>query len=95
MWLEGAGRRWQPSGGRRRRFGCGRGSCVVAAIGCSFSGVSFVFRKPLSQIQRSTFLPPSGRRDTHLFGGPGFRFAIRVYPVRMVAFTIKLDCAIQ
>ena len=31
---------------------------MVAAIRCSFSGVSFVFRKPLSQIQRSTFLPP-------------------------------------
>ena len=30
-WLEGAGRRWPPGGGRRRRFGCGRGGCVVAS----------------------------------------------------------------
>ena len=94
-WLEGAGRRWQPSGGRRRRFGCGRGSCVVAAIGCSFSGVSFVFRKTIIPDSEEHFLTPSACRDTHLFGGSGFRFVIRIYPVRMVAFTIKPDCAIQ
>ena len=37
--LGGAGRHCPPGGDRRRRLGCGRGGCVVASIGCSFSGV--------------------------------------------------------
>ena len=30
---------------------------MIASAGCSFSGVGFVFRKPLSPKHRSTFLP--------------------------------------
>ena len=37
-WEEQAGIVHQ-AGDRRRRLGCGRGGCVVASIGCSFSGV--------------------------------------------------------
>ena len=48
---------WPPGGGRRRRFGCGRGRCVVASVGYSWSRVGFVFPKPLSPKHRSTFLP--------------------------------------
>ena len=32
----------------QRQFGCGRGAQVVASFGCSWSGVGFVFQKPLS-----------------------------------------------
>ena len=42
---------WMPSGN------CVVASCVVASIGCSWSGVVFLSRKPLSQMHRSTFLP--------------------------------------
>ena len=38
-------------------FGCGRGAQVVASVGCSLFLVGFLSRKPLSQMQRSTFLP--------------------------------------
>ena len=37
----GAGQHWPPSGGRQRRCEYGRGRCVIASIGCSFSGVGF------------------------------------------------------
>ena len=30
---------------------------MVASVGCSFSGVGLLSRKPLSPKQRSTFLP--------------------------------------
>ena len=56
-WPAAAGRHWPPGGGRRRLFGCGRGAPVVASVGCSLFLVGFLSRKPLSQMQRSTFLP--------------------------------------
>ena len=39
---------------RRRRFGCGRSGGVVASIGCSFSGVGFLFQ---NHYPRSTGAP--------------------------------------
>ena len=61
-WREGSALHWPPGGGHRRRCGCRRGncvvaSCVIASIGCSWSGVVFLSRNPLSQMHRSTFLP--------------------------------------
>ena len=38
-------------------FGCGRGAQVVASVGCSLFLVGSLSRKPLSQMQRSTFSP--------------------------------------
>ena len=35
----------------------GRGAQVVASVGCSLFLVGFLSRKPLSQMQSSTFLP--------------------------------------
>ena len=55
----------------------------------------FCVSKTIIPDSEEHFLSPSARRDTHLFGGSEFRFVIQVYPVRMVAFTIKPDCAIQ
>ena len=49
----------------------GRGGCVVASIGCSFSGVGFFVAKPLSQKHRSTFLPLQDTAPTPSFGGFG------------------------
>ena len=43
-WREASARHWPPGDGRRRRLGCGRGGYVVASIGCSFSGVGFLFQ---------------------------------------------------
>ena len=45
---EGAAQHWPSGGGRRRIFGCGRGRCVVAPVGWSWSGDGLVFHKPLS-----------------------------------------------
>ena len=70
-------RHWPPGGGRRRRFGSGRGGCVVASIGCSWFGVGFVFPKPLSQKHRSTFLPLQDANPTPSFGGFGLRGILR------------------
>ena len=56
-WPVGSTQRWPPSGGHRRRRGCGPDGYVVAFIGCSWFGVVFLFRKPLSQMHRGTSLP--------------------------------------
>ena len=50
-------RHWPPGGGRRRRCGFGRGGYVIGSVGCSFSGVGYGFRKPLSQKHTSTLWP--------------------------------------
>ena len=76
-WREGAARHWPPGGGRRRRYGCGRGGCVVASIGCSLFWGRFAVSKPLSQIQRSTPLPLQDANATPSFGGFRLRYLPR------------------
>ena len=58
----------------------GRGGCVAASIGCSFSGTGFFATNPLSQKHRSTFLPLQDANPTPSFGGFGLR---NTYPLTM------------
>ena len=73
------GRKYQPGIEATRlvanRFVCGRGGCVVASVGCSLFPVGFLSRKPLSQIQRSTWQPYPVRCRCRfpLSAGFGFR----------------------
>ena len=53
----GSARHWPPGGGRRRRHGYGRGGCVVASIGCSFSGVGFLFQTHYPRFRGAPFRP--------------------------------------
>ena len=56
-WRAGSAQHWPPGGGRQRRFGCGRGGHLIASFGCSWPGDGLVLQKPLSPMDRSTFLP--------------------------------------
>ena len=48
---------------------------MAASIGCFFSGVGFVFRKPLSQILGSSLLLLQEVSHTRPFGGLGLSLA--------------------
>ena len=64
---EGAAQHWPPSGGRRRRFECGRSAHVAAPIGCSLFLAGFLFQNhyprspgaPFCRFRTLTRRPPS------------------------------------
>ena len=66
-WPAGADRHWPPGGDRQRRYGYGRGGCVVASIGCSFSGTVLLLQNhyprfrgaPSGHFRMLTKRPPS------------------------------------
>ena len=52
-------RHWPPDGDRRRNFGCDRGRCLVASVGCSALQGGFICQKPLSPKPGALFHPPT------------------------------------
>ena len=66
----------------------GRGGCVVASIGCSFSGAGSLFPKPISQIQKSAIWLLQGLSARPSLGG----FEVRKpdeYPHRSRGFPVE------
>ena len=68
---------------RRRRFGCRRGGCVAASIGCSFPGVGFLFQ---NHYHRSTGAPSCRfrtltRRPPSVDSGLGIRPSTLVFQI--------------
>ena len=81
----GTVRHWPPGDGRRRRYQCGRGRCVVALDGCSLFQGGFPYQEPLS--------PKQGALSHGLTTAPHSSFRwIGVYAKTLVFAQRKRKC---
>ena len=69
-WREGAARHWPPGGGRRRRYGCGRGGCSGSIYWVLlFRGRFFCCKTIIPEAQEHLPLPLQDANATPSFGG--------------------------